>query len=504
MQINILEYLDKAAEVFAAKTAYSDGTDELTFAEVNKRARSIGSHIAGQGYNRQPVAVFMRRHPETITAFYGVISAGCYYIPLDEEMPAHRIEMILNNVKPVLIIHDKTTREQAQKLAQGCVLIEYDNIIKTNVNNELLASVRMKAIDTDPVYIVFTSGSTGIPKGVVACHRTVIDYIEQLSEILSVDENTIFGNQTPLYLDACLKELIPVLMFGGKSFIIPKQLFMFPLKLVEYLNVHQINTVCWVVTALTMISGLNVLDKSVPEHLKTIAFASEVFPLKQFRRWRSALPDARFINLYGPTEATGVCCFYEVDRDFADDEPIPIGRAFGNREILLLTEDNRLADPGATGEICVRGSTLTHGYYRDFERTRESFVQNPLNDLYPEIIYRTGDLGRVNDRGELIFVSRKDYQIKHMGHRIELGEIESVAASVPGIGHTGCIYDKDKKRIILYYTGDTDENSLRNILLEKLPRYMVPARIKKIEQMPLTGNSKIDRTALINTCQIGG
>jgi non-ribosomal peptide synthetase component F len=119
MQINILEYLDKAAEVFAAKTAYSDGTDELTFAEVNKRARSIGSHIAGQGYNRQPVAVFMRRHPETITAFYGVISAGCYYIPLDEEMPAHRIEMILNNVKPVLIIHDKTTREQAQKLAEA-------------------------------------------------------------------------------------------------------------------------------------------------------------------------------------------------------------------------------------------------------------------------------------------------------------------------------------------------------------------------------------------------
>src|SRR5690606_174328 len=213
----------------------------------------------------------------------------------------------------------------------------------------------------------------------------------------------------------------------------PKSLFMFPLKLVEFLNEKKINTICWVVSALTMISAFGTFEKTVPEYLHTIAFGSEVFPIKQFNLWRKYLPNARFINLYGPTECTGMSCYYEVDRDFELDEAIPIGRPFRNTDIILLNEDNKQAKQGETGEICIRGTSLTLGYYRNPEKTNEVFVQNPLNDSYPELIYRTGDLGRYNERGELIFVSRKDNQIKHMGHRIELGEIEVVANMHPMI-----------------------------------------------------------------------
>ncbi len=359
-----------------------------------------------------------------------------------------------------------------------------------------MSAVRERQIDTDPIYIVFTSGSTGVPKGVVACHRSVIDYIEQLSEVLGFSEETRFANQSPLYFDACLKELYPTIKFGATTFLTPKQLFMFPVKLVEYLNEHRINTVCWVVSALTMISAFRTFDKVKPEYLRTVAFGSEVFPIKQFKRWREALPEATFTNLYGPTETTGMCCYYRVDRDFAPDEVIPVGRPFRNRQILLLTPDNQLAAPGEVGEICVRGTALTLGYYHAFDRTEEVFVQNPLNDRYPELIYRTGDLGRFNERGELIFVSRKDHQIKHMGHRIELGEIEANVNLLPGVSMCCCLFNKEKDKIELFYVGEDSEAELLTALKDKLPRYMLPNRLKRLERLPLTANGKIDRMSL--------
>jgi non-ribosomal peptide synthetase component F len=331
---------------------------------------------------------------------------------------------------------------------------------------------------------------------VVACHRSVIDYIESLSEVLQFNENTVFGNQTPLYVDACLKELYPTLKFGATAYLVPKNLFMFPLQLVEFLNEHKINTVCWVVSALTMISAFGALQKEIPKYLHTIAFGSEVFPIKQFNLWRNALPHARFVNLYGPTECTGMSCYFEVNREFALDEMIPIGRPFKNTEIILLDENKRITEPGQTGEICIRGTSLTLGYYKNFEKTNEVFVQNPLNDAYPELIYCTGDLGKYNERGELVFVSRKDNQIKHMGHRIELGEIEIVANMLEEMKSACCIFDNDKKKIVLYYVGDITTAQVATYLKEKLPRYMIPNVIEALGEMPLTSNGKINRVLL--------
>jgi len=273
-------------------------------------------------------------------------------------------------------------------------------------------------------------------------------------------------------------------------------LFKMPIKLVEFLNEHKINTVCWVVSALTMISAFGTFKTVKPEYLHTVAFGSEVFPIKQFNLWKSVLPNAKFTNLYGPTEGTGMCCFYKVNREFELSDVIPIGRPFKNTEIILLTEDNRRAEAGEVGEICIRGTSITLGYYNNFEKTNEVFVQNPLNTAYPELIYRTGDLGKYNEYGELVFVSRKDYQIKHMGHRIELGEIEVNVNLLEGISSSCCIYDKEKGKIVLYYVGEKDEKELICILKEKLPRYMIPNKIERLEHMPLTANGKIDRVFL--------
>ena len=497
MQTHILDYLTEIVKKVPEKMAYSNGKEALCFKEVYEQSRSIGMFLSNSGIYREPVVIFMNKHPKTVAAFYGVIFAGDYYVPIDVEMPESRINLILENVKAKVMICDAEMAEFAKKINFDGKIVLYDEICHTQTEDAVLQRIYENSLDTDPIYIVFTSGSTGIPKGVTACHRSVIDYIEHLSEALGFDENTVFGNQAPLYMDACLRELLSTIKFGASAYLIPKELFMLPVKLVEFLNEYRINTVCWVVSALTMISALGTFETVVPEHLRLIAFVSEAFPVKQFRKWKEVLPNAKYINLYGPTEGTGVCCYYIVDREFEPGDVIPIGKPFKNTEILLLNDQNERAKPGESGEICIRGASLTLGYYNNPEKTKEVFVQNPLNPFYPELIYRTGDIGRYNDRGELEFISRRDYQIKHMGHRIELGEIETNVNMMDGIKAAGCVYDKAKSKIVLYYVGEIDEKTLTVGLKEKLPRYMLPSRIIRLEKMPYTANGKTDRMALM-------
>lgn len=493
---NVLSYLEDTVQRLPDKVAYESIESAYTFLDVYTYSRAVGSMLLSRGHTRTAVVVFMQKSPQAITAFFGCLYAGCYYVPMDIEMPVSRIEKILETLAPAALLCDRSTYAAAQALPFSGDLLLYEECCDCTANPTALQEVRKSQIDTDPIYIVFTSGSTGTPKGVVACHRSVIDYVQTLSEVTGFSESTRFGLQSPLYFDACLKELYPTLLFGASTVIIPKKLFLFPLKLVEFLNEKRVNTVCWVVSALTMISSTGTLSRAVPQ-LRTICFGSEVFPLRQFALWREALPEAQFINLYGPTETTGMCCYFPVDRDFTPEDAIPIGRPFRNTEILLLTDDNQLAKPGEAGEICVRGTSLTLGYYRAFDKTDEAFVQNPLNTLYPERIYRTGDIGRRNDRGELVFVSRKDYQIKHMGHRIELGEIEAAANLIPAVRSCACVYDKERSRIVLFAeTNALSGGELGKHLKSQLPRYMLPAEIRILPLLPHTPNGKIDRKAL--------
>lgn len=493
MQTNVLEYLEGTVNHVPDKMAFGDEEVQLTFRDVYLRSQKIGSFLAEKTAYREPIIVYMKKSPCTLTAFFGVIYAGCFYVPIDEEMPRRRMELIIENTQAKYLIYDESTADKIEALGFQGETMSYEECCGQTINEEILQKIRRDALDTDPMYVLFTSGSTGVPKGVVGHHRGVIDYIDSLSDVLNFGAETIFGNQTPLYLDACMKEVYPTLKFGASTWLIPKEHFMIPVKLVEYLNEHKINTVCWVVSAFTMISAFGTFDIVKPEHLHTIAFGSEVFPIKQFNLWKETLPKAEFYNLYGPTEATGMSCYYHANRFFQEKEAIPVGKPFQNTQILLLDEEGNEVPYGENGEICIKGTCLTHGYYNNPEKTAEVFTQNPLNPYFPERIYHTGDLGRFDKDGNLVFVSRKDYQIKHMGHRIELGEIEADVDSIEGVKTCCCIHVKEKNKIVLFYVGDMDKKELTIELKERLPRYMIPNAIMAMEALPLTPNGKMDR-----------
>ncbi len=506
MLTNILQYLETTVAEVPDKVAFSTGTEGLTFSELHTHARTVGAYLLAHGHRGEPVAVLMDKHPHAIAAFFGIIYAGGFYAALDSEMPPARMGLILETLKPRLLIFDEKNRKTAEKLMSEGIfagetlawsdLCAAEGRSPSTADEDALADVRLHQIDTDPIYVVFTSGSTGVPKGVAACHRSVIDYTESLCEAIGFSRETVFANQTPLYFDAPLKEIMPTVKFGATAYLVPKMLFMFPVKLCDYLNEHRINTVCWVVSALTMISSLGALEKNPPRYLTTVCFGSEVFPRKQYDLWRAALPQARFFNLYGPTEATGMSCFWPA-RDLSPDEPIPVGRPFRNTDLMLLSDEGRrVTEPNTEGEICLRGTCVTLGYYNNPEKTAEAFVQNPLNPYYPELIYRTGDIGRFNELGELVFVSRRDAQIKHMGHRIELGEVEAAAAATDGVRAACCVYDAPGKRIALFYVGDVTPTGLAAALKVALPRYMLPAICEQLPALPLTPNGKADRKGL--------
>ena len=500
MRKNILSYLEDTAERLPDKLAFSTGKEGMTFGELLSASQSIGSALINGGAYGEPVVIFMDKHPRALASFFGAIYAGCFYVCIDEKMPEARMRAILDNLSPRFLICDKKNEKRALALDVEHTYL-YDAVADAPVCKESLFTVRKKQSDTDPIYVVFTSGSTGIPKGVVACHRSVIDYTESLTDALGFSEDTVFGNQTPLYFDAPLKEIMPTLKLGATTYFIPKMNFSFPVRLIEYLNEYKINTVCWVVSAFVQVSSLGALENNVPKYLTTVCFGSEVFPKKQYDLWRAALPEARFFNLYGPTEATGMSCYWKADRTLAEDEPIPVGEPFDNTDIILLTEDGKRANIDECGEICIRGTCLTMGYYNNPEKTAEVFTRNPLNKAYPELIYRTGDIGRYNEYGELCFVCRKDNQIKHMGHRIELGEIEAAALKCGGVSRAVCVYDNEGKRIALFYMGEASEGELLVSLSEYLPRYMLPGIVRKLDVMPLTDNGKIDRRGLRETAE---
>lgn len=490
---NILEYLEETAKKYPGKAAFSDDLKTLTFSGLLRKARSIGSGLLSGCVRGDTVAILMHKSPDVIAAFLGCVYAGCIYVPLDETMPTERINSILRTCRAKSLIVDEKCKKKLSSAEFDGAVFDFDEISESAYDEEALNSVRGQSVDTDPVYIVFTSGSTGTPKGVLACHRSVIDYAEALSEVIRPDETTVFGNQSPFYFDACLKEILLTLKYGCSTWLIPKTLFMFPVRLMEYLNEKRINTVCWVASALSIVSSVGTFDVVKPEYLRTVAFGSEVFPVKQLNRWRSVLPNARFINLYGPTECTGMSCYYEIERDFSEDEPVPIGRPFKNTKIFLLNEDGT---EGNEGEIVIGGTCVTYGYYNDPERTAAAFVQNPLNPYYRETVYRTGDMGKRNENGELLFLGRKDTQIKLKGHRIELGEIESAAASFDGVSLCVCLFIREKERLELLYCGTALEGDVSRYLKERLPKYMLPSAVTCLKAMPFTDNGKIDRKKL--------
>ena len=219
-------------------------------------------------------------------------------------------------------------------------------------------------------------------------------------------------------------------------------------------------------------------------------------PIKMLNIWRHYYPEALFVNLYGPTEITCNCLYYIIDREFENTDKLPLGIPFKNESVLVLNEKNEPVQQGEIGEICVLGTCLALGYYRNPEKTAAAFVQNPLNDRYPELMYRTGDMAQLAESGEYYFAARKDFQIKHMGHRIELEEIETYLNAVDGVVRASCLFDHDKNKIVAYYVGTPSKQEVIEQLKLTLPKYMIPNIFFQVESLPINKNGKIDRQAL--------
>lgn len=493
---NVAEYLNKTVALYPNKVAFVDERRDMTFSQLQDESNHVAMGLIALQKRKQPVIVFLEKSVECVSSFLGVVKSGNFYSPIDTNMPAARIEKIMCTLNPCAIITNRKNVELAKEFASSCEILIYEELLETSIDYKAISDCTDLILDSDLLYVLFTSGSTGVPKGVMISERGVIDFVEWATEYFNIDDTYIFGNQTPFYFSFSIYEIYLTIKNGATTYIIPHELFSYPGELMQYLYDRDINTIIWVPSALCMISAFRALESPYLPKLKNVWFGAEVMPAKQLNRWRKSYPNVDFYNLFGPTEVTDTCMAYKIDREIQDTEMLPIGNACRNKEILLLTENDQLAQGDDIGEICVRGSGLAYGYYNDPARTAEVFVQNPLNTVYGEIIYRTGDLAKYNENGEMVYVSRKDFQIKHMGQRIELGEIETAISSIEGIQLCCCLYDKAKSRILAFYTGDIEAAQMIEQLKSMLPEYMIPNKTKKMDEMPFNLNGKIDRQKL--------
>lgn len=558
---NVLEWLEHTALCFPHKTAFGDSFKKITFDQLVRKAQAIGVFLADKITIGSSAAFYMEKSVDALAAMFGVIYAGGFYSFVDVRQPIVRAEKVLNVLAPDVVlmddmnveksnalqnsypnaewIHIKELLENADRLVDNGKETEGERIIPSGEITynipEKLAEIRERMTDNDILYVNFTSGSTGIPKGVAVCHRSVIEFISHFVPLFGINEKDVIANQAPFDFDVSVKDIYSGLYSGAQVQLVPRKYFTNPMKLMDYLCDYNATVLIWAVSAMCFVSIMNALDYRTPETVRMVMFSGEVMPVKQLNIWKKHLPYAVYINLYGPTEVTCNCTYYILppERKWELADVIPVGKPFENEKVFLLDEQDQLvvsssqrtpvkrqtglgkgsqtsytepANPNdseegnhverSEGEICVGGTCLAIGYYRDPERTNAVFVQNPLNDRYPERIYRTGDIGRYDADGNLVYVSRKDFQIKHMGHRIELGEIEADVMARDGVSRATCIYDPEKKRLILFYMGKREPKDLERELKTVLPPFMMPNKTIRLDEMPLNKNGKIDRNTL--------
>lgn len=497
---SILTYLDHAASVYQDRTVYSDGTDTISFGRLKKIAESIGSVVAAAERAERPVAVLTGRHVYTPACYLGIAMAGCFYAPMDPGVPDSRLRQILDVVKADTLIADREHADKAAELGFSGNIIIMEDVMTADADESLLMERKGGITETTPLYVLFTSGSTGKPKGVLTSHQAAVCYLDGLQEVIGLDDTDVLGNQAPLDYIAAIRDMYLPLMTGARTVILHPNEFAMPQNLLGSLCNAGVTTLCWSATGLEIPARLGVFDdkEDMPDlpPLKRVVFSGSVISNPLLRKWQEAFPETVFINQYGPTEATGSCTYYVIDHTVRDDEIIPIGRPYKHYLIELLTEDDKNAVGSETGEICVRGPALALGYYDAPEQTEKSFVPNPLQTHWKEMLYRTGDLGRYGEDGELYFLGRKDRQFKHLGHRIEPEEIEQKAAILDGVDECVCTYNAERKAICLFYKGSASSRDISLFLRSELPSFMVPRRFTPMEELPRLPNGKLDRKTL--------
>ena len=500
MKINLIELFEETVKRYPQKVAVIDKDREITFSALHQQSLRLASRLISMGIaQNKPVGVFLDKSIESVYANLGILYAGDFYMNLDIKTPAERIRNIIQLVEPAAII--STTRQI--KPIEGIIpsttqVILLDEADETaDVDATAILRRLSTIIDTDPSCIINTSGSTGTPKGVVLNHKSFFDFIEWAIDTFHFGDDLVMGSLSPIVFDIYSFELCMLMAKASTLVVLPAHLAAFPAKILEVLEQHKVNFLFWVPTIMVNIANMDLLSAFKLESLKTVWFAGEVFPTKQYNYWHHHLPQTTFANLYGPIEITLDCTYYIINKEIPDEEPLPIGYPCRNTDILVLDDEDRLVkEANVEGELCVRGTSLAMGYYNNPETTAAAFVQNPLNKAYPEVIYRTGDIVCYSEEGLIMFKGRKDNIVKHQGYRTDLGEIEHVIINTLKLVKNGCIvYNQAEKQITLFYEAEEEVpvTEFRLSIGKVLPKYMIPTAYHRLEQLQRNANGKIDR-----------
>jgi len=500
MKINLIENFEETIQQFPDKIAVIDGTKSVTFNELAQKSKILAGNLINVNNTlNKPIAVYLPKSIESVYSDLAITYSGNIYMNLDVKTPIERIGNIIELIEPFAIItNNKYLKVLSTIVPHEVKIVNLDEIKQNQIYDSNLILGRLsKIIDVDPYCIINTSGSTGTPKGVVLNHRSFFDFIARSQEAFNFSNSEIIGSLSPLVFDIYSYELCLLMSNGSTIVIIPDHLSAFPASILKIMQEAKVSFIFWVPTIMVNIANMDLLSQIDLPSLKLVWFAGEVFPTKQFNYWKHKLMHTKYANLYGPIEITLDCVYYIIDREIMDEEPIPIGYAYKNTDILILDDNNKnIKSNNIDGELCVRGTSLAMGYYNNAEKTSVAFVQNPLNCSYPEIIYRTGDIVFVNNLGEIVFKGRKDSLVKHMGYRVELGEIEHIVINKLKLVKNGCVvYNHSQKQITLFYESEQELSSadFRKAIGVFLPKYMIPTVYHRLDELNRNTNGKIDR-----------
>lgn len=497
--------------------------ERLTYGELEEHSTRLAKLLKVAGCERgDRVCLLLPKSPSAIVGILGILKADCIYVPIDITSPASRVARMIGSCEPhcLLAAHASATLMEklitehglANSIPVGWMDVEtadinYLNIAFSPRDLDLCPSTPIESENTsqDAAYILFTSGSTGQPKGVVITHANVMHFVQWARTYFQMGPTDRISGHPPLHFDLSVFDIFGSFAAGAALHLIPDDLKLAAGKLAEFIRASELTQWFSVPSALTYMAMFDAVQYDDFPSLKRLLWCGDVLPTPVLRYFMTRLPKVTFTNLYGPTEATIASSYYTVPTCPADDKTaIPIGVACDGEELLVLDEHFKPVSVGDVGDLYISGAGLSPGYWRDEEKTRAVFLPNPQSRTPCERIYKTGDLARIGDDGLLYFVGRADSQIKSRGYRIELGEIElalraldclhdCAVVAIPSSGFEGtaigCAYVPapgfEGKPVIL-----------RRELAKLLPSYMLPSHWLALDQLPTNANGKIDRATL--------
>lgn len=528
MEYLLHQILPISAARFPDRDAVRMDGRSMTYAELDQLTNQVARQLHAVGVKRgDRVGIYVNKSFASVIAVFGIMKAGAAYVPLDPNAPAKRLSYITRdcNVQVLLtvglkvasleafltegsplkhaILLDETAGETVPEVS-GLAVIPLSSVR----SQETAAPATPEMVDADLAYILYTSGSTGVPKGVMIAHRTILTFVRWCTQEFQMTENDRVTSHAPLHFDLSTFDLYATVRAGGTIILVAETLSALPVKLADLLQNEKVTITYMVPSILSLMASYGKLDGHDLSAMRFILFAGEVFPIKYLRKLVAGVPHVGYYNLYGPTE-TNVCTYYKVvPADVGPDrtQPVPIGRACGNMEVFAVDDQGQLiTEPGKEGELYARGSCVAQGYWGDRVKTEKSFVQNPFNPLYPDMIYKTGDVVTLaEDRVNWNYVGRRDHMIKSRGYRVELGEIETVLYRHEQVKEAAAVAIPDEllgSRIRCYVAlaegAAVTGKELEAFCVKFLPKYMVPERIEVRDVLPKTSSGKVDRTALL-------